>query len=128
MRLRLAYSTAYDPPAAVVPLEVRHPREASAVLLPAVIDTGADITMLPVDLAAQLGLPNVGRVVVSGLDGLPRILPVRAAGVRVAGVTFIVEAACHGTEALVGRDVLNRLIVRLNGPAKILDIHSRRRP
>ena len=125
---RHAYSTRYDPPAAVVPLEIQHPHGSAVVLLPALVDTGADVTVLPVSLAAQLRLPSVGRAVVSGLDGLARIVQICAAHVRCAGLTLIVEAAVYGREALAGRDLLNRLVVRLDGPGAVLDVRVRRRP
>lgn len=124
---RFTYSGEYSPPAPVLPIAVGRPQDAGVVLVPALVDTGADLTVLPADVVAQLRLPHTGRAAVAGFDELRRILPLCTADIRLAGATFTVEAAAHGTVALVGRDLLNRLDVHLDGPGGALDVHLPRR-
>lgn len=121
---RYPYSTRYAPPAAVLPLQVGRPSEPPVVLLPALIDTGADTSVLPAGLAAQLNLTRVGRAVITGIAGHPRVLSVYAAEIRAGGHRSIVEAVSYGNEALIGRDLLNKLVTHLDGPHGVVDIHE----
>lgn len=119
---RYPYSTRYAPPAAVLPLQVGRPGEPPVVLLPALIDTGADTSVLPAGLAAQLNLTRIGRAAITGFAGHPRALSVYAAEIRVGGHRSIIEAVSYGDEALIGRDLLNRMVTRLDGPHGVVGI------
>ena len=119
---RYSYERRYTPPAPVLPMRVGRPGAVPTVFLSALVDTGADISVFPQGLPARLNLPAVDRVVVAGVDGLPRPLPVYAAEVALNGYRTVVRAVSLGATPLIGRDFLNRITVRLRGPAAILDI------
>ncbi len=119
---RYPYGTQYIPPAPVLPVRVGRPRMKPAVLLAALVDTGADISVLPADLAARLDLPVIGRLTVAGVDGLPRALPVYAAEMAVEAYRVAIRVIGLGTTPLVGRDLLNKLVAHLYGPETILDV------
>jgi predicted aspartyl protease len=121
---RYPYSVGYDPPAAVIPLEMRHPEGSDAVQIVALVDTGADVTIVPQSIAVELGLPVVSNAIISAFEGTARTVRMRAVDVRVAGHRFVIEAASYGREAIAGRDLLNRLIVKLDGPGMTLDVRG----
>jgi predicted aspartyl protease len=110
------YDRALEPPAPVLPLRVAAPEGDAAVLLAALVDTGADMTAVPARLARQLELPAVGAVAVRGADGRRSHCTIYAAAVEVEGRRHVLEVLALGTEALVGRDLLRHWIVTLDGP------------
>jgi len=119
---RYPYGKQYTPPAPVLPVRVGQPGTTPTVLLSALVDTGADLSVLPQGLPARLNLPAVGRLPVAGVDGLPRPLPVYAAEVAVNGYRAAIRVVSLGATPLIGRDLLNRLAVHLRGPEGVLDV------
>ncbi len=119
---RYRYGRQYDPPAPVLPVRVGRPGTTPAVLLSALVDTGADLSVLPQGLPARLRLPAVGRLTVAGVEGLPRPLPVYAVEVALDGYRSVIRAVSLGTTPLIGRDVINRITVHLRGPEATLEV------
>jgi predicted aspartyl protease len=103
-------------------MRVGRPGDVPTVFLSALVDTGADISVLPQGLPARLRLPAVDRIVVAGVDSLPHPLPVYAAEVALNGYRTVIRAVSLGTTLLIGRDFLNRITIRLHGPEAILDV------
>lgn len=113
----------YQPPAPVVTLTLRtingpDPRTATVV---AVIDTGADVTLLPRGAAEQLGLTPAadGSVKLAWFDGSfhdADSVELEAAfqGGRFRGRYALVDQP-HG---IVGRNILNHFRLLFDGPAK----------
>ena len=116
MTIELTYDHAYDPPAAVLPVRVASPRGDIAVLVPGLIDTGADCSLIPTSVARQLALPRVGSVEVQGVGGGQATAPLHAGFVEIAKMRVLVRLAALGNELIIGRDILNRLKVLLDGP------------
>lgn len=119
---RYNYGRQYDPPAPLLPVRVGRPGAAPAVFLSALVDTGADLSVLPRGLPARLGLPAVGRLTVAGVEGLPRLLPVYAVEVSLNGFRSIIRAVSLGTTPLIGRDLINKLTIHLRGPEAALEV------
>jgi predicted aspartyl protease len=92
--------------------------------VPALVDSGADITVVPEGVPEALGLPQIGELTVRGIGGTRRV-PVYAAEVEVAGWRRVVEVVAVGGVALLGRDVLNAWVVTLDGPRRALCVKSR---
>ncbi len=90
------------------------------VAVAALVDSGADITVVPEGLVQVLGLPPVSEVMICGVAGTARV-PVYAAELEAVGTRRIVEVVV-GVDMLLGRDVLNRWVVTLDGPAKVLRV------
>ena len=124
-RTRFAYDAGFQPPAPVLPLRVASPLRGEGVLLPALLDTGADCTLIPVRVARRLRLPRVGRTRVAGVTGDEQIASVHAARVEVAGIALIAPLVALGEESIIGRDLLNRWHVDLDGPRAVARV---RRP
>ncbi|MDR7463212.1 MAG: hypothetical protein QN209_00750 [Armatimonadota bacterium] len=113
------YDPRRSPPAPVLPVRLGPPRTEPATAVAALVDSGADVTVLPEGLPQALGLPQVNEVTVRGVAGTARV-PVYAAELEAAGTRRIVEAVAVGAEALLGRDLLNGWVVTLDGPARVL--------
>lgn len=119
---RYRYSRQYEPPAPLLPVRVGRPGSAPVVLLSALVDTGADLCVLPQGLPARLHLPAVGRLAVAGVEGIPRAMPLYAVELSVNGFRSIVRAVSLGTTPLIGRDVINKITLHLHGPEAALDV------
>jgi predicted aspartyl protease len=114
---RHTYDAALDPPAPILPLRLSAPGDPQGVLLPMLLDTGADCTLVPARIARELRLPWVDRLALSGVGGGTRQANVHAAYVELAGTRFLARVVAFQGEAILGRDVLNTLVAHLDGPA-----------
>jgi len=122
---RLAYDASLDPPAPVVPVRISGPTGEDAVLLPMLVDTGADCTLIPASIVRRLGLPRIDVIGVSGVGGGKVRATVHAASVELGGVRVVARIVAFADEAILGRDVLNQTVVRLDGPGLAMSIGGR---
>ena len=76
--------------------------------------------MLPQTVVRQLGLPAIGEISVRGEGGATHRVRLYAAQVEAAGRARLVEVVGLGTEALIGRDLLNGWVVTLDGPRQVM--------
>lgn len=118
-QLTFPYDRRHSPPAPVLPVRVGAPAAGPVVGLLALVDSGADLTVLPEGLPASLGLPAVAQITVRGVAGTARAV-VYAVAVEVAGRQRVVETVALGKDTLLGRNVLNRLVLTLDGRAETL--------
>lgn len=98
---------------------------AIAADLPARVDTGADRTIVPTQLAVQLGLDEVERLTFVSLGGQQVELAVHEVQLVVRDLDpIIVKVAASDGEPyiLLGRDVLNQYKIVLDGPNGKLEI------
>jgi predicted aspartyl protease len=110
----------FDPPAPVARVTLRNPHNGatvSNVLL--LLDTGADVTLLPRMAVERLGVPLLAnqRYELMGFDGSKSFAPV------VMLDTICLQRALRGRSLLIeeergilGRDILNHVMVLLDGP------------
>jgi gag-polyprotein putative aspartyl protease len=85
----------------------------------ALVDSGADRTLIPAALVGQLRLPEVDRLGFEVGGGEVITLPIYRVTLTVRGFgPLLVEVAASDGEShvLLGRDVLNEYTVTLNGP------------
>jgi predicted aspartyl protease len=119
-------SQQYDPAAPVVEIGVAKPGSAeAAVMLVALIDSGADATMLPINALQAAGGRYVERRQMRGVTGRPVIVETYLIKLRIGPFEFPgVEAVAMApnSEALIGRDVLNQMVVTLNGLAHVVEL------
>jgi hypothetical protein len=124
--IRYRYNTQVRPAAPFVHLLLRNPangRELSSV--PAQIDTAADRTVLPQALADNLGLAQIGTMLIGGLGGITYTLPTYVLLIGVHDLTaqpVKVVASADETWTLLGRDLLNGIRLTLDGPQSALEI------
>jgi predicted aspartyl protease len=125
--MRRAYSRSFDPPAPAVPLLLRAPGGIDVRSVDARIDSGADLCCVPEHLVRALDLPPVRVVRAAGFAGAPREAAVFRVDIEIDGLAFprAETLAFSRPYALIGRNVLRKVVVRLDGPKAQLDV---RRP
>lgn len=119
--IQVPYDRRLDPPAPMLPLAVSLPASASRLQLVGLVDTGADITVIPEDLAKQ-HLPVAGTVPVCGVTGTVEHTILYRAEIHVEGARRVLTVAGFGQETIVGRDLLRTMIVHLDGPAQQMTV------
>lgn len=121
---QFSYDAGFTPPAPVVDLVVSAPGAGKSMQLRGLIDSGADLTVLPQNVIAETGLQYVDEMLVEGFDGVPSVRPIYAAHISIqGGWSMILKVVCiPGEIALVGRDVINRWRLLLDGRAQVFDI------
>ncbi len=126
--VRYAYNRQVTPPAPFVHLLVRADQaESTGVEVPALIDTGADLTVIPGRLVDDLGLIPFDSVSAIGFGGQLLALPTYMVVVCIRGlnpITIKVLASYDEHYSLLGRDVLNRFRLSLDGPNLAFDLHE----
>ena len=122
------FDDSYDPPMPVLPVHVSGvDLDSAGLLLHAIVDTGADCSVIPERTVRMLKLPVVDMVSVQGFAGDSKAQRIYAARLRIAGRSILARIVGFGGEPLLGRDVLNQLVLRLDGPDRQLEIVARRR-
>lgn len=123
-----AYSDSYDPAAPVVEIAVHSPLETDQqVWLSVLIDTGADVTTLPLRLLSQIGAEYVETATLTGIAGGRVVVDLYRVSIRIGSQTIPgirVAGVLSSTNAVLGRDVLNYLVVSLHGPANVTEIEG----
>lgn len=120
---RYPYSPA-DPPAPFVLVNLTDPTTGDSRRdMPALVDTGADQTVIPAEVAVALALPELERETVHGFDGSEKLVATAAVGLQVRDLpptTTEVLVSDSVGYVIIGRDILNRYTLTLNGPAGFL--------
>jgi predicted aspartyl protease len=94
--------------------------------MPALIDTGARLTLLTPKAVARVGLPKVNEMSLARAGGITEKLSVHVASIqfprhRLATIEMVEVVCCElpeqPIECLLGRDVLSRWVFTYDGPA-----------
>lgn len=121
------YDTTYHPPIPTVELIIGPALKEVTLELKALVDSGADATLVPVSILKQLGARRSRKAWMRGTTGGRVLVDLYAIAVQVGpyqqGLLDVVGAVV-GDEVIVGRDILNHLIVTLNGPAHVVELQS----
>lgn len=127
MTARFAYDASLDPPAPVVAVRISPPIGEEAVVLPMLVDTGADCTLVPARIVRRLGLPEIDVIGLTGIGDAKRRATVHAAAVEFGGVRVLARIVAFVDEAILGRDVLNQAVLTLDGPGLAMSVGGRSR-
>ena len=124
--MRYAYNTDYVPPAPHLEIRLAVPDEMFRMTpLAVLVDTGADATIVPIRYLAPLGVQIDNRKTLRSQWGERRIVDVYLLDVQVGDLRLpLIEIIAdeRGAEAILGRSVLNRLTMVLDGPKQTLEI------
>ena len=121
-----AYDTIYDPAAPIIEIEIDgYDIHLGQRQLRAMVDSGADATMIPIQILDAVGAIYQDTRWMRGVTGtrieIDRYLVAIRIGLNLLhGLSVI--AAPQNSEAVIGRDVLNQLVIKLDGPAEVTEI------
>lgn len=121
MAVTFVYDKNYQPAAPVVSVVIRRTKELT---LPALLDTGADCSIFPVNLLRRIGatyLETRNMISASGYTETVNLylVEVQIGSYKIPGIRAV---GLKTTEAILGRDVLNHLIITLNGIEALIEI------
>lgn len=126
--MKFPYDSKYFPPAPVIEVRLGAPNSALSVgPFQALIDSGADATIVPIRMIESLGLQVDNRKFLVSPWGERRQVDVYLLDVQVGKTKFpVVEIVAddYGNEFILGRNVLNKLAVLLDGPNTELDLRE----
>ncbi|MEZ4705650.1 MAG: hypothetical protein R3A44_00505 [Caldilineaceae bacterium] len=119
------YDSSYDPSLPVVEISVGALRDGPFTTLTALVDSGADATAIPLRYLDQIAALPVERRWLSGVTGERHLVSLYEVYLRIGefGQYLAVVGDAFGQEATVGRDILNHYVVKLDGPALVVEIH-----
>lgn len=114
------------PPAPVLNVRLSFPGEsASSTVYPALVDTGSDFTIVPLPYLLSISAPETRSAFVRGLFSQRHLATLYLVDVHIeTGVIARVEVIgadeeadnFEGEEIILGRNLLNKLYLFLNGP------------
>lgn len=117
------YSRDKFPPAPILPVRFSAPRQTPQMdPVPALVDTGGDFTLVPLSWLTKIDAPEVRSAYLRGLWSDQRQVTLYLVDVYLertilpALEVIGVEDAESDGEIILGRNVLNRLILLLDGP------------
>ncbi len=124
----IPYDATYQPPVPILDITLVVPATGIRVELTGIVDTGADATIVPVQFLQQIGARRVFATGLKSQWGERRTVFLYLVDVQIHSITLpaiYVVGDELGEDIVLGRDVLNRLRMLLNGPdtlTQILDI------
>ncbi|RIK35789.1 MAG: hypothetical protein DCC55_29225 [Chloroflexi bacterium] len=122
------YDAAYFPALPIVEVEVTpFGQDHEPSQLVAMIDSGSDGTLIPLPVLRQMKARKTGQITMRSITGARSIVDVYEVTMRLGSHLFPkvrVAADRHNSTSILGRDVLNQIIVTLNGLASTTEIHE----
>lgn len=118
------YDTAYPGPALPV-VELGITGRGETRVIPALVDSGADATLIPLNILQAVDARKIDSRWARNISGVRYRVTMYAVDLGIGSFAFLDTEviANHQTDEIVlGRDVLNQLIVTLNGLASVVEI------
>lgn len=125
MKLSFEYARNYFPAFPVVEIRIIGTDLDSGREVTGLIDSGSDATQIPLSILRAIGAREVDKRWVQDLAGIRYsvgVFEVRILIGDIAMPSIEVIGRTGISEVIIGRDVLNQLIVTLNGLAYVTDI------
>jgi hypothetical protein len=117
------YDSTFNPAMPVVEVMVQGTHASTT--LTAIVDSGADATIIPLQALNQMKEVQGGWIRVKGLDGISRRIPFFMVELSLGALpvgTIRVGGDKTVQQMILGRDVLNYFVVTLNGLANVVEI------
>jgi predicted aspartyl protease len=115
------YDASFRPPAPVADVILIHPvTKISTAQLMGKIDSGAGITVIPYSAVAILNLNPKGQTWTRGYDGIYTLQKVYYVALSLEGkfLPSVRVISANRSNVLLGRNVINRFSINLNGKAQ----------
>lgn len=124
--MKQAYDDAYTPPAPVVLVTIRYPEGGEQELrVNVLLDTGADVTVVPPALVRALRARPVAERTIQGTDGTSLgVVPAYFLEFELEGHRDLVEVVACGDAVIAGRNWLNSLHITLDGPEQTVAVEA----
>jgi len=99
-------------------------RGSTERVVAAFVDTGADMTQIPLRLADELGLQRIGDVAIRGANDYEVDADTYVVNLRLGSLEFqyIEVAAPDVDDVLIGRDLLATLLAMFDGPGQQFEL------
>ena len=120
--MQFSYTSRYSPPAPIAELVMSNPvNGAQSSTFVAILDSGADATIIPIAYIHEIQAVETQQKALRTQWGnsypvMLYLVDIEIGDIVLYGVEVVGDS--RGDEAVVGRDILNRLHVTLNGPNK----------
>jgi predicted aspartyl protease len=119
------YDSTYDPPIPVYEITLMAPAADRRVELSAIVDTGADGTIVPIRYLQRIEARRAFEASMRSQWGERRtvflyLVDLVVGGLTLSGVYVVGDELGH--ETVLGRNVLNRLRLLLDGPQSVLTL------
>lgn len=110
----------FDPPAPLALVTVKSEQAGIEIHdVPMLLDTGADVSLLPRSHVAALAAPDAKRYELEAFDGSKSRAPAISAEVTFLGKSFRGQfLLIDGWHGVLGRNVLNNLSLLFDGPSR----------
>jgi predicted aspartyl protease len=114
-----AYDARFHPPAPIAMVVVKsHQLGVMVDDVPMLLDTGADVSLLPREQLSRLLTPDARQYELESFDGTRSTAPVVSAELQLLGKSFRGQfLLIDGGHGVLGRNVLNHLSVVFDGPS-----------
>jgi len=126
--MKFAYSQLYVPPAPLLKVQFGTPEEMRfTAMVDGMVDTGADMTVAPLKLMRAIRATVGGLQSIRSQWGEARAVKIYMVDVKVEGINFPgiwVVGDEHSQEVVLGRNLLNRMKITLDGLTEQLEIVS----
>lgn len=117
------YSREYDPSAPLIELIIQAEGGRSETVT-AFVDSGADGTIIPLRLLQKLGARYSDQRLLIGTTGKSQVVGLFPVTLQIGQeMIYGVAAAGYGEEIILGRDVLNQIVVILDGPGLTVEVN-----
>ncbi|HDJ89180.1 MAG TPA: hypothetical protein ENG40_00605 [Thermoprotei archaeon] len=122
----MKYSSKYSPPAPGLKVRLIKPLSNHFIDVFAKLDTGADITMIPQYVVDKLRLIPASRILVSTFNGYNKFKYTYFVDIIIHKYKFSMIETVSGRrqDALLGRDILNKLKIIFDGKNLNFDIQD----
>lgn len=122
------YAKTFDPPALILDVKVVHPdpQDKRCTKRKAKIDTGADISVIPVNIRDDWKLYKTGEITICDFKREVKMEPTYNVRIIINKlVSKIVEVTVSNREdLLLGRDILNDLKMCANGKSRLFTLED----
>ena len=119
------YDSACDPAVPVCDVTLTAKSTGQQVSLKAIIDTGADGTIIPIQFLQKIGARRTFETGLRSQWGERRTVFLYLVDLQISGLTLpgiYVVGDELGKDVVLGRNVLNRLRLLLDGPARLMQL------
>lgn len=122
------YDFTYNPSIPVIEVEITPFQQSTATTsLTAMLDSGSDGTLIPLPALQRIKARRVDRIAMRSITNVRTSVDVYEVSLRVGPHTFHkvrVVADRHNSIMILGRDILNHLVITLNGLAAATELHE----